>query len=207
MARTREFDESVVLERARDLFWEQGFTATSIQDLEKALGISRSSIYASFGSKRALYDKTLADYRHENMTRLEKLLQGSEDLRETLTTLFTNTAMQSHPDCKSSARGCYIVNATTEMANACPEALKLIANNREQFVTIMADALARAQVQGKLKEQSDLTELANFLFVSYSGLQVVVQTKIDREVLASAVRRSVDSLPWVKKAEIRKEST
>ncbi len=60
MARTREFDENVVLERARDLFWEQGYTATSIQDLEKALGISRSSIYASFGSKRALYDKTLA---------------------------------------------------------------------------------------------------------------------------------------------------
>lgn len=61
----------------------------------------------------------------------------------------------------------------------------------------MTDALASAQVQGKLKEQSDPTELANFLFVSYSGLQVVVQTNIDREALVQAVRRSVDALPWL----------
>jgi TetR/AcrR family transcriptional repressor of nem operon len=197
MARTREFDENVVLERARDLFWEQGYTATSIQDLEKALVISRSSIYASFGSKRALYDKTLAAYQHENMGRLQKLLRDTKGLRETLVTLFTDTAMQSHPNCKSSARGCYMVNATTEMANACSETLKFVADNREQFVGIMADALASAQVQGKLEEQSDPVELANFLFVSYNGMQVVVQTNIDRKVLVKAVRRSVDFLPWL----------
>jgi len=126
------------------------------------------------------------------MGRLQKLLRDTKGLRETLVTLFTDTAMQSHPNCKSSARGCYMVNATTEMANACPETLKFVADNREQFVGIMADALASAQVQGKLEEQSDPVELANFLFLSYNGMQVVVQTNIDRKVLVKAVRRSVD---------------
>jgi len=197
MARTREFDETTVLEKARDLFWERGYTATSIQDLEKALGINRSSIYRFFGGKRQLYDRTLADYRDENMGLLRKALFDSNDIRQTLTELFVKAAKQSHPDCNASARGCYVVNATTEMANSCSEALTFVTDNRKEFVAIMADALARAQVQGKLKEQADPAELANYLFVCYSGLQVVVQTNIERESLVRSVKHSVAALPWV----------
>ncbi|MEL7378280.1 MAG: helix-turn-helix domain-containing protein, partial [Bacteroidota bacterium] len=60
------FNESEVLDKARDLFWERGYHATSISDLEKALGLSRSSLYNSFGGKRALYDLTLARYRDDS---------------------------------------------------------------------------------------------------------------------------------------------
>ncbi|WP_020566828.1 TetR/AcrR family transcriptional regulator [Neolewinella persica] len=196
MARTKEFDEQVVLEKARDLFWERGYTATSIRDLEEHLGISRSSIYMFFGGKRELYDRTLAAYRDENMTRLEKTLGAAEDLRQALIDLFTATARQSHPDCKAQARGCYVVNATTEMANSCAEALSFAAESREQFVAIMKAALARAQEQGKLEEQADPAELANYLFVCYNGLQVVVQTNIERATLVKAVVRGVEGLPW-----------
>jgi len=159
MARTREFDETTVLEKARDLFWER--------------------------------------YRDENMGLLRKALFDSNDIRQTLTELFVKAAKQSHPDCNASARGCYVVNATTEMANSCSEALTFVTDNRKEFVAIMADALARAQVQGKLKEQADPAELANYLFVCYSGLQVVVQTNIERESLVRSVKHSVAALPWV----------
>ncbi|MFT5998223.1 MAG: TetR/AcrR family transcriptional repressor of nem operon [Neolewinella sp.] len=196
MARTKEFDEQTVLEKARDLFWERGYTATSIRDLEQHLGISRSSIYLFFGGKRELYDRTLAAYCEENMARLGKTLQEGPDLRQALIELFTESARQSHPDCKAQARGCYVVNATTEMANSCSEALRFVAENREQFVAIMQAALARAQEQGKLNEQADPAELANYLFVCYNGLQVVVRTNIEREVLVKAVVRSVEGLPW-----------
>jgi TetR/AcrR family transcriptional repressor of nem operon len=196
MARTREFDETAVLEKARNLFWERGYTATSIQDLEKSLGISRSSLYRTFGGKRELYDRTLREYRAENMGLLKKLLGETSNLRETLTKMFTDTAMQQHPECQSNARGCYMVNATTEMANTCSDLLKMVADNREEFVEIMQGALARAQVQGKLEKQRDAADLANYLFVCYSGLQVVVQTAINRQDLAKAVTQSIDALPW-----------
>ncbi|MFK8165342.1 MAG: TetR/AcrR family transcriptional regulator [Lewinella sp.] len=196
MARTKEFDEQAVLEKARDLFWERGYTATSIRDLEEYLGISRSSIYLAFGGKRELYDRTLAMYREESMLGLERNLTEAEDLRQALIELFTATARQSHPECKSKARGCYVVNATTEMANSCSKALGFAAESREQFVAIMQAALARAQVRGKLEKQADLTELADYLFVCYNGLQVVVQTNIERGALVKAVVRSVEGVPW-----------
>ena len=196
MPRKKAFDESAVLAKARDLFWERGYTATSIGDLEKALGISRSSIYASFGDKRALYDKTLAAYQHENLGRLKITLDETSDLRKTLHELFLSAATIKNTACQTGSRGCYVVNATTEMANACPEALNFVVANRKRFVVTMQDALARAQVQGTLDEQADPTDLANYLFVCYNGLQVVVQTGIEREALIKAVRHGVDALPW-----------
>ena len=63
MARIKEFDENEVLERAKLLFWKQGFHATSIQNLVDHLGISRGSIYDTFGGKNELYEKALKVYK------------------------------------------------------------------------------------------------------------------------------------------------
>ncbi len=197
MPRETAFDETTILERARDLFWEKGYTATSIQDLEQALGIRRSSIYNTFGGKRQLYDRTLVQYQEENLGRLREMLQATPDLRQALVQLFTQAATVVHPECLTSARGCYIVNATTEMANSCAAALTFVSRNREQFTGILQDALAGAQVQGQLHEQADPAELADFLFLCYNGLQVIIQTKIERTALQRSVERCIASLPWI----------
>ena len=198
MARTKAFDVDQVLAKARDLFWERGYTATSIGDLEKALGISRSSLYQTFGGKRQLYDRTLSAYQDENLARLQALLVASDrPLRATLVEMFTFAATRIDSHCTSTARGCYMVNATTEMANSCSDALNILSGNREKFVAILSDALALARVRGELPESVEMGELANYLFVVYNGLQVVVQTSIDRKDLTTAVLRAVDSLPWV----------
>lgn len=196
MPRDISFDQDAVLARARDLFWEKGYTATSIQDLEQALGIRRSSIYNTFGDKRALYDLTLTRYQEENLARLQQLLLDHNDLRSALTELFTAAARGSDNDCLTGAKGCYIVNTTTEMANSCAESLSFVSNNRQRFTAIMKDYLARAQVQNKLDVQADPVELADYLFLCYNGLQVLVQTGIERPALVAAVRRCVDGLPW-----------
>ncbi|MEM6770684.1 MAG: TetR/AcrR family transcriptional regulator [Bacteroidota bacterium] len=196
MPRTREFDEQAVLARARDLFWERGYSATSIKDLETHLGISRSSLYQTFGDNRALYDRTLMMYQEESLGALRKALSAGSDLRTTLTEMMTQAALTEHKDCATGSRGCYVVNATTEMANSCSEALGFVAKNRESFVAIMAEALARAQVQGEVQKQSEPTELANYLFICYTGLQVVVQTGIERQQLVRAVEQAISGLPW-----------
>lgn len=61
MARPREFNENVVLAQSRKLFASQGFNGTSIDDLVKATGLLRGSLYKAFGSKRNLFELVLAD--------------------------------------------------------------------------------------------------------------------------------------------------
>ena len=82
------------------------------------------------------------------------------------------------------------------MANACTDALAFVSDNRARFTAILREALAGAQVQGSLEASAELTGLADYLFMCYNGLQVLVQTDMDREALTTAVSRCVDTLPW-----------
>ena len=45
MGRPKGYDRDDVVVAARDLFWERGYEATSISDLEQRTGLNRSSLY------------------------------------------------------------------------------------------------------------------------------------------------------------------
>lgn len=70
MARPRGYDRETVLAAARDLFWERGYDATSITDLEQCTGLNRSSLYQEFGSKDGLFEAALACYADQVVARL-----------------------------------------------------------------------------------------------------------------------------------------
>ncbi|MXP22403.1 TetR family transcriptional regulator [Gordonia sp. HNM0687] len=62
MGRAPGYDADEVIETARDLFWTRGFDDVSVSDVEKATGLSRSSIYHAFGSMRGLFDAVVQNY-------------------------------------------------------------------------------------------------------------------------------------------------
>lgn len=62
MSRTQGFDRDAVVRAARTLFWRRGYDDASVPALERATGLSRSSIYNTFGSKRGLFDAAVQSY-------------------------------------------------------------------------------------------------------------------------------------------------
>ena len=55
VGRPRQFDEDAVLDAALDLFWRNGYAATSLRDLTEALGVAPTAIYRTFGDKHTLF--------------------------------------------------------------------------------------------------------------------------------------------------------
>lgn len=55
MGRHKTYDEPTVLHALVDLFAESGYEATSIDQISKATGMKRGSIYQAFGSKANLF--------------------------------------------------------------------------------------------------------------------------------------------------------
>lgn len=60
--RPRSFDTEVALSEALTVFWEHGYEGASLALLTEAMGISRKSIYAAFGTKEDLFLKVLQLY-------------------------------------------------------------------------------------------------------------------------------------------------
>ena len=56
------FDRAAALAAATRLFWENGYEATSINDLTREMGIRPGSLYAAFGDKRSLFDEVIEAY-------------------------------------------------------------------------------------------------------------------------------------------------
>src|SRR5438552_14300152 len=119
MARHKEFDREEVLHKAMEVFWSRGYEAASIQDLVRRMGINRQSLYDTFGNKHALYLRALDRYRTVEGRRLIELLERPGSVKKSLRQLFgevVETAL-----CDREHRGCFMGNATSELAGRCKE--------------------------------------------------------------------------------------
>ena len=61
MGRRRTFIENEAIDSATAVFAEHGFAGTSVDDLVRATGVSRASLYGVFGSKDGLFQRCLAE--------------------------------------------------------------------------------------------------------------------------------------------------
>lgn len=61
MGRRRTFIESEAIGSATAVFAERGFAGTSVDDLVRATGVNRASLYGVFGSKDGLFQRCLSE--------------------------------------------------------------------------------------------------------------------------------------------------
>ncbi|WP_321344906.1 TetR/AcrR family transcriptional regulator [Breoghania sp.] len=109
--RPREFDEAEVLAAALELFWEHGFEATSVDALTAAMGLSRSSFYAAFGSKQGVLLAALRYYSDDAYRGWAELVSGTCAEGAKAGALALVNAL-SRPEC--GPRGCLLANMITE---------------------------------------------------------------------------------------------
>ncbi|CAK7285990.1 TetR/AcrR family transcriptional regulator [Streptomyces misionensis] len=62
MAGKKQFDMDAALDAAMIQFWRDGYADTSLDDLSRATGLNRSSIYSSLGDKDTLFLRCLDLY-------------------------------------------------------------------------------------------------------------------------------------------------
>src|ERR1700733_15294365 len=108
MPRTKEFDEAEVLDQALELFRARGFKHTSFSDLTNELGVSRQSLYDTYGDKQTLYLTALKRYLDRGTDFIRRQLESPAPVREAFAGLFENLAAGN---CANGSKGCLMVNS------------------------------------------------------------------------------------------------
>jgi TetR/AcrR family transcriptional repressor of nem operon len=177
MARPREFDERSALQRAMHLFWRKGYEATSLADLLKATGLSKSSLYLTFTDKRSLFLAALETYRQDRIRRLREKLNDGRPARESIEAFFRE--ILKHAADRERPYGCMSCNEAVELGPEDAQVRELIAADFQAVEDLFADAIQRGQRDGSIRNQEQSRTLARFLTVNLQGLQVMARARVE----------------------------
>lgn len=192
MARSKEFDESVVLDKAMRLFWEQGYEKTSLADLVEHMGIHRRSIYDTFGDKHTLFLKVMDRFGEKISTDLNNGITRSKTATEALQFIF-EFMIHSNVD-KGLPSGCLMVNSAVELAARDVDVdIKSIAS----FTSIekkLKEIILWGQRDGQFNSDYNAEELAEYMQNAMVGIRVMARTSVSKEKLYRIANMSIKFL-------------
>jgi AcrR family transcriptional regulator len=191
MVRPKEFDRDQALLAAIGAFAEQGYEATSTERLLRAMGISRQSLYDTFGDKRRLYLEALQRYNADSVAELILALNtGAAPLRSLEAALLALAAQWA----AQPAMGCMGVTAICEFGRADPEVAALGDMAGRTLLSALERLLSEAKAAGALGAEVEPRIAAQFVAATLSGMRVAARGGAPVETLRGIARMAVRSL-------------
>lgn len=172
MARPQEFNTAEVLHKAMLVFWRKGYEATSLVDLLEATGLSRSSLYGTFGGKRELFISAFDAYRNERERDMKRVLRQG-DARRAIEAFFR--MLFANLGAHEPAHGCMSINQGVEMAPHDPEIRARVMEDFRHIEEALTSVIERGQGDGSLTNTRNARELARLLVLAFPGLQVMAR--------------------------------
>ena len=172
MARPRGFDSDLVLDKTAEVFRAKSYASASVDDLEKATGLRRASLYGAFGDKHALYLATLRRYDATRAARLLAELDAAPSGRKALERFFSLALAE----CARDPSGCLLANAAMERSAVDDAAARCVADNRRRLEGALHAALLRGRADGSLRPRRDARAAARFLFTAVLGLRALAKS-------------------------------
>jgi TetR/AcrR family transcriptional repressor of nem operon len=174
MARIKAFNEDVVLNSAMQVFWNNGYEATSVRLLEKEMGINQFSIYASFSNKKNLFIESIRKYReYVKECVFTDLLQENAGLAEL--ELFLQKKVEKTNEIDGH-KGCLVVNTAAEIGTKDKEIADEIVLYYDFIYEIMAKVIRNAVAKGEVPADTDVEKQASFFLGIMQGFSVASKT-------------------------------
>ena len=191
MGRSKQYERDDLLDRAVELFRNQGFNGTSTADLVEELGVNRKSMYSEFGSKQELFESALDHYFNNHLSRVLAPIEAPDATSGAIRQAFTHYAAASEG--WFHGRGCLMCNTAVERGALDPGSGRYVAAYFQRIHKAFSHALDNATTAGEIDPRTDLEELAGFLTTALVGVAASIRAKAPPEQL-HATARVVDKL-------------
>ena len=176
MARKKQYNEDEVVEKAMRLFWKNGYETTSMQMLEKEMGINKFSIYASFGNKHGLFLESIKCYKEKTKSLFENLRKNSNGVADIKQFFYDSVAINQQ---EGNHKGCLVTNTYNEFAAHDDLMIK-------EQMTVFMDTLKEIFIE-KLsmdtsKDEATVLKQANYLVLAKHGLAAATRVNNQKEI-------------------------
>lgn len=189
MTRAAAYNRDAAINAAMTLFWQKGYHATSLKDLEGALAMKPGSIYAAFTSKENLFHLSLERYFSRNRDDFRKFMAAADTPLTGLANFLRNIAAPNHDD--PTRRACMLVKSLLNTTSEDGAITRQISNYLSMMEGEMAAVFSQAQNIGELPASADPATLARRFQSDVTALKIEAQRQVDPAILeASAEQRA-----------------
>jgi AcrR family transcriptional regulator len=191
--RPREFNKDAALRQALTLFWKNGYEATSISDLKKALGIESPSLYSAFGSKEGLFGECVELYSALYLSEIMQSLVESKSAKAGIERLLLQFA--SHYSGDGHPKGCLVVSAAT---NCSPESGRVEADLKRRRITgvhLIRQRIESGIKAGEFKGKPDAEGLARFYSAVLLGMAMRARDGASYQELEATAKMALRGWP------------
>jgi TetR/AcrR family transcriptional repressor of nem operon len=191
IGRPPQFDKNIALEQAMLQFWQHGYESTSVQDLMDCTGLSKSSLYNSFGSKSTLFTSCLTRFKHNLVTNFELHLSNTESGLQFIRDLLNMIISEAD---KAQRNGCLLVNAANELAGRAPMIASTVEQGFTEVRNFLARALTKAKQTNEIPSDTDVELTADFILSGVIGLRTMVKSGASRHRLQNVSDMLINTL-------------
>lgn len=173
----------MVLAKAMEVFWAKGYQAAGLTELLQNMGISRKSMYDTFGNKQALFIKALEHYAQTNLRSIrEQLSKSGSPLNNIEQLLLSWQKTHGQPGSK----GCMLGTSAADFDTSNVEIAPVLRSYFSRLENIYYEAFSRALAAGELSQEADPRDLARMLLCTTQGMALVGRV-LDSETIPQSV--------------------
>lgn len=190
MARPRSFEPNDVLDAARDLFWSRGYEGTSLDDITRATGVNKPSLFAAFGDKASLFHAVLDRYHEMLLMHARHSLGGDGPARAAVRTWLSGFLAACSGE--KGRRGCLSANAG--VAPPDEGVADRVAAYNASLETLLRKVLERGRKAGEFDADFDVRGAARALLAAQIGLMVLARQQPTVAETKAAIERILSIL-------------
>ncbi|HDR4909479.1 TetR/AcrR family transcriptional regulator [Bacillus cereus] len=191
MGRKISFNKEHALNKAMHLFWEKGYDATYISDLIETMGISRSTLYDSFGDKDALFKLVLEHYKNYGSQKRNLLFTGI-NTKASLTSFFYQHIEKCYSD--EIPKGCIITNSSLLIGQIDPVIEEILINDFKELENVFKQVIEEGKKKGEISQEVD-TELVAYSLLSLNhSLNIMSKYKKEKNLAYRLVDKTIADL-------------
>ncbi len=195
MPRAAPYDRETALDAALALFWDKGFHATSLKDLEGALAMKPGSIYAAFTNKERLYLLALDRYFTRSRAGFRAQVAQSASPLGALAGHLRGFA--GLDPCDTTRRACMLTKTLVDTRTTDPDIAAATRAYLAEMLLAFAAVFDAAIASGELEPNADPERLARRFQANLTALRLAVDQGMEAEALsqlAEDMAREIEAL-------------
>lgn len=193
MPRKANITTQNLTDRALGHFWENGFHASSMDDLVKSTGATRHAIYGAFGGKKQMFLACFQRYQDLVVSPAFTQVEQPDATLEQVATYFEAQICRAE-ETGLPGPGCFVANSATEVAPHDTDVLAKVEEHNARLKLGFLNALRNETPAPHQLSAEELELLAGVLVVFTNGLWSTSRLTQDGNFLRASTRQFLETI-------------